>query len=216
MKKKRTPSSQRWLKEHHSDLYVKQARKEGYRSRAVYKLLEIQEKEKLIQPGMTVIDVGAAPGSWSEVAIKWVGKKGKLIAVDLLPITPIPHVTFIQGDFEEENTWQAIQTANQDRPIDVILSDMAPNTCGIQSADQLRSVSLAESVLDFAQMHLSAGGTVLIKVFQGEGFDALLKTMRTQFKTVKIKKPAASRARSKEVYLLGVNIRSPSCEFLSP
>lgn len=203
MKKKRTASSQRWLKEHHSDIYVKQAKKEGYRSRAVYKLLEIQEQEKLIQPGMTILDLGAAPGSWSEVAINLVGKKGQVIGVDLLPINPIPHVNFIQGDFEEDAIWQAINTAIDGKPIDVILSDMAPNTSGIQSADQLRSVGLSETVLAFTKTHLAHDGSLLLKIFQGEGFDEFLKTMRAHFKTVKIKKPAASRSRSKEVYLLG-------------
>ena len=198
----RTKSSHRWLKEHFADPYVKRAQQEGYRSRAVYKLLEIQEKDKLIKPGMTVVDLGAAPGGWSQVAVKLVGKQGKVFALDILPMDPVENVNFIQGDFREESVLQSLVTQMQDGQADIILSDMAPNMSGMNGVDQPRVMYLADLALELAGLVLKPHGNMLLKLFQGEGFDAYLLELRRNFKQVIVRKPQASRARSAEVYLL--------------
>lgn len=195
-------SSRRWLKEHFSDPYVKQAQQEGLRSRAAYKLKEIQERDKLFKPGMTVVDLGAAPGSWSELVVNYVGAKGRVIALDILPMEPIQGVEFIQGDFSDEACLQTLLTTVDPLKIDWVISDLAPNMSGIDSVDQSRSIHLAELALDFALHVLKPGGGFLIKVFQGEGFDAYLRDIRQHFKKVVIRKPKASRGRSREVYIL--------------
>ncbi len=191
-----------WLEEHMRDEYVQRARAEGYRSRAVYKLLEVQAKGKFIKPGMTVLDLGSAPGGWSQVASKLVTKQGRVIAVDLLDMEPVPGVEFIQGDFTEEEALQAILSAMGENKAAVILSDMAPNLSGMASVDQPKSMYLAELALDLSQQLLQKGGTMLIKLFHGVGFAEFVVEVRKTFKEVTICKPKASRSRSKEVYLL--------------
>ena len=204
----KSKSSKHWLKEHEEDRWVKRAREEGYRSRASYKLLEIQKSDQLIKPGMTVVDLGAAPGGWSQVASKLVGKKGKVIASDILTMEGIPDVCFIQGDFTEEACLQTIlqeiggETDAGGRPVDLVISDMAPNLSGMAAIDQPRSMHLVELALDFARITLKPGGCLLAKVFQGEGFESLLKEVKQEFSQVLSRKPGASRARSKEIYLL--------------
>jgi len=194
-------SSARWLREHFSDPYVKKAKLAGYRSRAVYKLLEIDEKDHLFHPGLVVVDLGAAPGGWSQVAKERVGQSGKVVALDLLPIEPIPHVQILQGDFTTDETINAL-LALLPGPIDVILSDMAPNMSGHDSVDVPRSIYLAELVLDFALLHLRTEGALLMKVFEGAGFQTLYANIKQHFSTTTIKKPKASRGRSREVYVL--------------
>lgn len=195
-------SSRRWLKEHFNDPYVKQAQKEGYRSRSVYKLLEMHERYRLFKPGMMIVDLGAAPGGWSQLAARFVKPNGKVIAMDLLPIESIPGVDFIQGDFSDETVLHALQEKIGDAKVDWVLSDIAPNMSGNESIDIPRSMYLCELALEFALQVLKADGGFLIKVFQGEGFDALLLDIRRNFKTVNIRKPKASRDRSREVYIL--------------
>ena len=203
----RTRSSARWLREHFTDEYVRRAQVEGYRSRAAYKLLEIHDRDRLLRPGMTVVDLGAAPGGWSQVATKLVGGQGRVIAMDLLPMEPLAGVEFIQGDFRETEVLERLLAALADRPIDLVLSDMAPNASGIKAVDQPRGLYLAELALDFAGRRLRPGGDFLVKAFQGEGFDAFLKSLRAAFVTVAPRKPRASRARSAEQYLLARNYR---------
>ena len=200
-------SSRRWLQEHFSDPYVKMAQQAGLRSRAVYKLQELQERDKLFKPGMTVIDLGAAPGSWSELVIKLVGKKGRVVALDLLPMAPIQGVEFIQGDFSEAQVLQEVLDVINGAKIDWVISDMAPNFSGIDSVDLPRIIVLAELALDFALRVLQSQsqGGLLMKVFQGEGFDAFLVEVRRYFKKVVVRKPKASRSRSNEVYILARN-----------
>ena len=188
------------MKEHLDDHYVKLAQRDGYRARAAYKLLEINEKLQLIKKGMTVVDLGSAPGSWSQVAGKLVGDQGKLIASDILPMDTLENVTFIQGDFREQAVFDKIMDEVAGKPVDVVLSDMAPNTSGFASVDQPRMIYLCELAVDFAQQTLEEGGTLVIKVFQGEGSDELRKAMQQKFSKVRSIKPAASRARSKEMY----------------
>lgn len=200
---KKSSSSKRWLKEHFSDPYVKQAQQEGLRSRAVYKLQELQERDKLFKPGMTIIDLGAAPGGWSEAAVKWVGRKGKVIALDILPMDPIPDVDFIQGDFTEETVLQKLLDHLGETPVDWVISDMAPNMSGVDSVDQPRSIALIELALDLALRVLRPQGGFLCKAFHGEGFDAFLAEVKKQFKRVVIRKPKASRGRSSETYIIG-------------
>lgn len=195
-------SSRRWLKEHFSDNYVKMAQQMGYRSRAAYKLIELQERDHLFKPGMVVVDLGAAPGGWSQVIAPWIQPNGRIIAMDILPMDPLPGVEFLQGDFSEENIFQELLKKIGDASVDWIISDMAPNISGIESVDQPRSMGLAELALDFAIRVLNKKGGFLVKVFQGEGFDAFLIAVRKQFKTVYIRKPKASRSRSNEVYIL--------------
>lgn len=194
-------SSRRWLKEHFSDAYVKKAQQAGYRSRAVYKLMELQERDKLFKPGMTVVDLGAAPGGWSQVLVELLGPKGRVFALDILPMDPIPGVEFIQGDFTEEAPVEALHELLKGAKIDWVISDMAPNLSGVDSVDQPRSIYLAELALDFALKVQPTHG-LLMKVFQGEGFESLLKLLRDHYKKVFIRKPKASRGRSSEVYLL--------------
>lgn len=199
----RSKSSSRWLQEHFNDPYVRQAQEQGYRSRAVFKLLEIQEKDRLLRPGMTVIDLGAAPGSWSQIAAGLVGDKGLVIASDILPMEPLPGVHFVLGDFREEAVFAALLTVLGDRQADLVISDMAPNMSGERSVDQPRAMYLAELALELARRVLRPGGDLLVKTFQGEGVDAYRKEMRQSFRQLLVRKPGASRARSSEVYLLG-------------
>lgn len=194
-------SSRRWLKEHFSDSFVKKAQSEGYRSRAVYKLLELQERYRLFKSGMTVVDLGAAPGGWSQVLVDLVGPN-KVFALDILPMQPIPGVEFILGDFSDDHIFAQLINAVDGLTINWVVSDMAPNISGIDSVDQPRSIYLAELALDFALKILPTGGGFLVKVFQGEGFDEFLKQIRAYFKSVVIRKPEASRGRSREVYIL--------------
>jgi len=201
-KKKRTPSSRKWLDEHFSDQYVQRAQQEGYRSRAVYKLQEIQKRDRLIKPGMTVVDLGAAPGGWSEMAREWVGSKGRVIATDILPMDPIEGVDFIEGDFREDDVLEALLELIGDHPVDLVMSDMAPNLSGMDAVDQPRSIYLVELALDMARQVLKPGGDMLVKVFQGEGSEQYLKELKNTFERVVIRKPEASRARSREVYAL--------------
>ncbi len=203
----RTKSSARWLQEHFTDEYVKRARQEGYRSRAVYKLLEINEKDRLLRPGMTVVDLGAAPGGWSQLVTRLVGRQGVVIALDILPIEPLPGVECIEGDFREAAVLEQLLDRLQGRLVDLVISDMAPNTSGVKAVDQPRGMYLTELALDFARRCLRPGGDLLLKVFQGEGFDPFLKELRTAFVTVAPRKPKASRARSAEQYLLSRNYR---------
>lgn len=198
----RSKSSERWLKEHFSDPYVKQAQKEGYRSRAVFKLIEIQERDHFIKPGMTVVDLGAAPGGWSQILRQWVGRKGRVIALDVLPMEPLPNIEFIQGDFTLPEVLETLLNTLNNAPVDIVISDIAPNLSGTGAIDQPRSMYLAELALEFAQQVLRPGGDYLTKVFQGMGFEAYLKALRKHFTKVVTRKPKASRARSNEVYLL--------------
>ena len=204
---KKKSSSKSWLKEHRDDHYVQRAQKEGYRSRACYKLLEIQEKDQIIRPGMTVIDLGSAPGGWSQVAGRLVGDRGRVIASDILPMDSLEGVTFIQGDFTEESVFDEIIAALDGRSVDLVISDMAPNMSGMNAVDQPRSMYLVELALDLARQVLRPGGAFLSKVFQGEGFDELMRDTRDSFSKVQARKPAASRPRSREVYLLGRDFR---------
>ena len=203
----RSKSSARWLREHFDDPYVKQAKAQGYRSRAVFKLMEIQQRDRLLKPGMTVVDLGAAPGGWSQYAAEQVGDRGQVIALDLLAMTPPPGVIFIQGDFREQSVMDQLLETLADRPVDLVMSDMAPNISGVKAADQIRGMYLAELACDFAERSLKPGGDLVMKVFQGQGFDALLKTLKAGFKTVVTRKPESSRARSAETYLLAKNYR---------
>jgi 23S rRNA (uridine2552-2'-O)-methyltransferase len=201
MVKKRS-SSRAWLREHHDDAYVQRARREGYRSRACYKLLELQDRDRFIRPGMTVLDLGSAPGGWSQVAAQLVGDHGRVIASDILPMEALPGVDFIQGDFTEQEVFDAISRQVGGKGVDVVLSDMAPNMSGMSAVDQPRAMHLVELALDLALELLVRDGTFVAKVFQGEGFEALLRTARSGFARVVTRKPAASRPRSREVYLL--------------
>ena len=199
----RSKSSANWLREHFNDPFVKQAQKDGYRSRASYKLLEIQEKDKLIRPGMSVIDLGAAPGGWSQVTSRLIGGQGRLIASDILEMDSIPDVTFIQGDFTQDEVLQRILEAVGDSHVDLVISDMAPNMSGTPAVDMPRAMFLCELALDLACRVLRPGGDFLIKIFQGEGFDQYLKDVRGKFDKVQMRKPSSSRDRSREQYLLG-------------
>jgi 23S rRNA (uridine2552-2'-O)-methyltransferase len=201
-KNTRSKTSKQWLREHFNDEYVQRAQQEGYRSRAVYKLLEIQKRDKLIKPGMTVVDLGAAPGGWSEVARNLVGKKGRVIATDILPMDPIEGVDFVQGDFREEAVFEKLMEIIGNQPVDLVLSDMAPNMSGMDAVDQPRSMYLVELALDMARQILKPGGDMLVKVFQGEGSEAYFKELRSEFERLMIRKPKASRPRSSEVYAL--------------
>lgn len=198
--------SKRWLKEHFSDQYVKRAKSEGYLSRASYKLLEIQEKDKILRRGMRVVDLGAAPGGWSQVAREIVGP-GCVFALDILEMAPIEGVTVIQGDFCETSVLEQLLAAVGDAGIDLVMSDMAPNISGIKSVDQPRSVYLVELAFDFALQVLKPGGCFLAKVFQGAGVDELIRVARSRFTQVRIRKPDASRARSPEMYILGLGFK---------
>ena len=198
----RSKSSKNWLREHFADPYVQASQKHGYRSRAVYKLLALQEKDKIISPGMTVIDLGAAPGGWSQLATEFIGPSGRIYALDILPMEPLPGVEFIQGDFTKQEVLDALLEALNHKKVDVVLSDIAPNISGIKMVDQPRAMYLAELVLDAAKKTLNKNGSLVIKVFQGEGFDVFLRTTMAAFSKVAVRKPPASRSRSSEFYLI--------------
>lgn len=198
----RSKDSKRWLREHFNDPYVKLAQKQGLRSRSVFKLQQIQQRDRLFKPGMSVVDLGAAPGGWAALAKELVGDKGKVFALDILPMDPIFGVEFIQGDFTESAVVEELLKHIKDNPIDVVISDMAPNMSGINEVDQPRSMYLAELALDFAKQVLRPSGTFLVKVFQGAGFTEFMRSLRQDFQQVQARKPAASRQRSNEVYLL--------------
>lgn len=199
---KRTKSSARWLAEHASDEFVKRAKAEGWRSRAVFKLAEIQERERLLRPGIRCVDLGAAPGGWSQYAARIVGSSSRIVATDILPMDAIPGVEFVQGDFREEAVLDQVLAAVGSERVDLVLSDMAPNMAGIDAVDQPRSMYLAELALEFADRALAPGGDALIKLFQGAGFDEIVREARRRYGRVVTKKPKASRTRSPEIYLL--------------
>ncbi|MDR0779745.1 MAG: 23S rRNA (uridine(2552)-2'-O)-methyltransferase RlmE [Pseudomonadales bacterium] len=204
----RSKSSNRWLDEHVNDPYVKMAQKDGYRSRASYKLLELLEKDRLLQRGMLVMDLGSAPGGWSQVLARQLGNQGRVIATDILPMESVEQVQFIQGDFTEEAVFQQILAALQGARADLVLSDIAPNISGIDAADQAAAIYLVELALDMARQVLKSGGSFVVKLFQGEGSDAYLKDLRGAFEKVLIRKPDASRPRSREVYVVGKGFRA--------
>lgn len=203
----RSKSSNRWLEEHVNDPYVKKAQVDGYRSRASYKLLELNAKDKLIRPGMLVLDLGSAPGGWSQVAGHLVGLKGRVIASDILPMDALEQVDFIQGDFTEQSVFDQIMSALGGAQADLVISDMAPNISGVDAADQAASMYLVELALDMAQQVLKPKGNFLAKVFHGEGYDQYIKDVRAVFDKVVIRKPDASRARSREVYVVGKGLK---------
>ncbi len=200
--KKRSASSSRWLQEHFSDKYVQQAKKKGFRSRAWFKLEEIQQSDNIFKPGMTVVDLGAAPGGWSQYVVQQLGNKGRIIACDLLPIDPIVGVDFLQGDFRDELVLKALLDRVGDNKVQVVMSDMAPNMSGTPAVDIPRSMYLVELALDMCRDVLAPGGSFIVKVFQGEGFDEYLGQIRSLFTKVKVRKPDASRSRSREVYIV--------------
>lgn len=196
----RSKTSDRWLKEHFDDVWVKKSREDGYRSRASYKLIELDNKDRLFRPGQTVVDLGAAPGGWSQVAVERVGDNGTVVASDILEMNPIAGVAFVQGDFTEQSVLDELLDLLGDRRADVVISDMAPNMSGMAAVDIPNAMGLVELALDMAQQVLKPGGVFVAKVFQGEGFDALLAEMRKSFDTVVSRKPDSSRARSREIY----------------
>ncbi len=206
-KSSRSKTSKAWLKEHFNDPWVAKAQEQGYRSRASFKLLEMNEKDRLFRPGMTVLDLGAAPGGWSQVAGQLIGGRGTVIASDLLAMDALPDVTFIEGDFREEVIYEQILMALGDQRADLVMSDMAPNMSGNSAVDQPRAMYLAELALDMAERVLEPDGVFLVKVFQGEGFEDYRKALQSRFKRVVSRKPAASRARSTEVYQLGFGLK---------
>ena len=205
---KRTKTSKAWMQEHVNDPYVKLAQKDGYRARAAYKLLEIDDKDRLIKPGMVVVDLGSTPGSWSQVAIQRLKGNGRVIALDLLPMVGIPGVEFIQGDFREDEILEQLEEKLNGQQIDLVISDMAPNISGISSVDQPNAVYLTELAVDFSLKWLKPEGNFLVKVFVGSGFEEIVKIMRDSFEKVVTRKPKASRDRSTEVYLLGLKRKS--------
>ena len=198
----RSKTSNKWLQEHFNDIYVKKAHAEGYRSRAIYKLKEIDEKERLFKPGMTVVDLGAAPGGWAQYVSEKLQGNGRIIALDILPMDPLPGVDIILGDFRENLVLQQLTNLIPEHSVDILLSDMAPNMSGNRAVDIPRAMYLVELAFDFGQKMLSPGGTLVMKVFHGTGFDDIVKTARLQFERVVIRKPQASRSRSRETYLL--------------
>lgn len=204
---KRTKTSKAWMQEHLNDPYVQRAQVDGYRSRAAYKLIEIDERDHLLRPGMVVVDLGAAPGSWSQIAVRKVGGAGRVFALDLLSIEPIVGVDFMQGDFQEDTILEGLESRLQGAQVDLVLSDMAPNMSGIEMVDQARSINLGELALDFALRHLKPGGNFLVKVFQGGGFMEFRSEIQRHFEALQVRKPKASRDRSPEVYLLGSHLK---------
>ena len=198
----KSKSSKGWLKEHFDDEYVRRSQQDGYRSRAIYKLIEIDEKDRLVKPGMTIIDLGAAPGGWSEYCVKKLGKNGTVIALDILPMEPIDGVTIIQGDFREDTVFEELMAEIGENRADLVISDMAPNISGMGSVDMPRAYYLCELALDLARQVLKPGGGLLVKLFQGEGFEAYNKELKSSFSKVVMRKPKASRARSREIYAL--------------
>jgi 23S rRNA (uridine2552-2'-O)-methyltransferase len=203
----RSKSSKRWLQEHHQDEYVLKARAEGYRSRAVFKLAEIQQKDRVLKPGQLVLDLGAAPGGWSEYASQILGERGRIIALDLLPMEPVAGVDFLQGDFTEQETLGRLLAMLGERRVDLVLSDMAPNLSGVDSVDQPKSIYLAELALDLATEFLQKDGIFVVKLFHGAGFEDLIAAMRNAFRSVKLRKPDASRSRSSEIYAICDGLR---------
>lgn len=199
---KRSKTSRQWLHRHVTDPYVRRSKREGYRARSAYKLIEIDDRDRLLKPGMVVVDLGAAPGGWSQVAAKRVGPAGKVIAIDLLPMDPIAGVIVLQADFGSRKGLESVEATLAGRRVDVVLSDMAPNLSGIAVSDQARSMELAEIARDFALLHLQPGGALLAKIFQGAGYDEYLKSLRSAFRKVVVRKPDASRDESAEQYLL--------------
>jgi 23S rRNA (uridine2552-2'-O)-methyltransferase len=197
-------TSKAWMQEHLNDEFVKRAQKEGYRARAAYKLTEIDDKDKLIKPGMTIVDLGSTPGSWCQVAVQRLKGQGKIIALDILDMHPIAGVDFIQGDFREEGVLKQLEAKLNNKTVDLVIADMAPNISGISDVDQAGAMYLTELALAFSQQWLKPNGNFLVKVFIGAGFDDMVKTMRLQFDKVVTRKPKASRDRSSEVYLLGI------------
>jgi 23S rRNA (uridine2552-2'-O)-methyltransferase len=198
----RSKSSRRWLDRQFSDPYVKRAQQEGYRSRAAYKLLEIQDKDRVLRPGMRVVDLGAAPGSWSQIAARLVGARGQVFALDLLEMEPLPGVQVLTGDFRESEVLAALRARLGETPVDLVLSDMAPNISGTSAVDQPRVVYLVELALELAHETLKPGGGLVVKTFQGEGFDQILRALRAGFAVVASRKPKASRPESRELYLV--------------
>ncbi|NCC27909.1 MAG: 23S rRNA (uridine(2552)-2'-O)-methyltransferase RlmE [Gammaproteobacteria bacterium] len=198
----KTASSRKWLDRQHSDPYVKRAQREGYRSRAAYKLLEIQEKDRILRPGMRVLDLGAAPGSWSQIAARLVGPSGRTVALDLLPMDPLAGVVVMQGDFRESEMLEQLCAVLGGESLDLVLSDMAPNITGMTVVDQPRSMHLAELALDLARSRLQPGGALVVKVFQGTGFEEILTELRRSFSKVVSRKPKSSRSQSRELYLV--------------
>jgi 23S rRNA (uridine2552-2'-O)-methyltransferase len=199
----KSKSSRRWLTEHFDDQYVKMAQKQGLRSRAAFKLMELDDKYRLLRKGMCVVDLGSAPGSWTQVVQRALGESGKIIALDILPMDPLDRVTFIQGDFTEDEPLALLEEALDGQNADLVLSDMAPNMSGMGAVDQPRTMYLAELALAFAEKWLEPGGSFVVKVFHGEGFDDFVRETRSLFEKVQIRKPSASRPRSREVYILG-------------
>jgi 23S rRNA (uridine2552-2'-O)-methyltransferase len=206
---KKSKSSKQWLRRHVNDPYVQRSKKEGYRSRSAYKLIEIDERDKVLKPGMLVVDLGAAPGGWAQVAAKRVGAKGAVVAIDLLALEPIANVTVLQEDFASDAGLAAVEKAILGRKADVVLSDMAPNMSGIALSDQARSMELAEIARDFARLHLQAEGVFMVKVFQGAGYDEYLRSLRSAFQKVVVRKPASSRGESAEQYLVARGLKAP-------
>ncbi|WP_460821181.1 23S rRNA (uridine(2552)-2'-O)-methyltransferase RlmE [Lysobacter olei] len=204
----RSKSSQRWLQEHVSDPFVKKAKKEGARSRAIYKLEELIDRDRLLKPGMTVVDLGSAPGSWSQLVQARLAGSGRVIAIDILPMAPMAGVEFLQGDFRDDEVLAQLETMVGDKPVDLVLSDMAPNKSGVDAVDMPRALYLSELAMDFADKHLRTGGTFLIKLFQGVGFDDYVRELRKRYDKVAIRKPEASRKRSPEVYALAQGKRA--------
>lgn len=202
MKPSRT--SKAWMQEHFNDPYVKMAQKDGYRARAAYKLIEIDDKDKLIKPGMTVVDLGSTPGSWSQVVVQRLKGQGRIIALDILDMHPIAHVEFIQGDFREESVLRQLEQSLNNQQVDLVIADMAPNISGVKDVDQAGAAYLTELALEFSRDWLKPGGNFLVKVFIGSGFEEIMQAMRQQFEKVVTRKPKASRDRSSEVYLLGL------------
>ena len=204
---KRRPTSKAWMQEHLNDEFVKRAQRDGYRARAAYKLMEIDDKDHLIKPGMTIVDLGATPGSWSQVAMQRLQGKGRVIALDLLEMQPILGVDFIQGDFREDVVLKQLEEKLAGKTVDLVIADMAPNICGISVVDQANAAYLTELALEFSLKWLKPEGNFLVKVFIGSGFDEIVRNMRTGFEKVVTRKPKASRDRSSETYLLGLNRR---------
>ncbi len=208
----RSKSSSRWLREHFDDVYVKKAQAEGVRSRAVYKLEELIERDHLLKPGISVVDLGAAPGGWSQLVRQRLGETGRVVALDIRPMQGIAGVEFLQGDFREADVLSQLEAMLDGNKVDLVLSDMAPNMSGVALADQIRSMDLAELALDFSRQWLKPGGSFLIKLFQGTGFDDYLRSLRADFSRVTMRKPKASRARSREVYALATGLKAPGAQ----
>ncbi len=215
MTKKRSASSKRWLHEHRRDTYVQKARREGFRSRAVYKLEELDQRDRLLKPGITVVDLGAAPGAWTQYIQKRHGERVRVVALDVLPMDPLPGVTIITGDFREESVLKELEAAVGQAKVDLVLSDMSPNISGVDTADQAGSMLLAELALEFAKARLRKGGALVLKLFQGEGFDEMVRNLRKDFESVSVRKPKASRPRSREVYAVARGPRGWSNEVVT-